>query len=108
MQTACCVPPLAHSSCHAAPPPHWQGFSTAQKLDKLGMRGSDTCELLFDNCEVPTENVLGQENKVITLMHEGVGRHTPVSIPAQRRASCDAACVARARHSSPAPTEADV
>ena len=35
------------------------GFSTAQKLDKLGMRGSDTCELVFENCEVPAENVLG-------------------------------------------------
>jgi isovaleryl-CoA dehydrogenase len=35
------------------------GFSTAQKLDKLGMRGSDTCELLFENCTVPAENVLG-------------------------------------------------
>ena len=41
-----------------------QGFSTAQKLDKLGMRGSDTCELLFENCRVPPENVLGEENKV--------------------------------------------
>ena len=40
-----------------------QGFSTAQKLDKLGMRGSDTCELLFEGCEVPAENVLGQENQ---------------------------------------------
>jgi len=37
-----------------------QGFRTAQKLDKLGMRGSDTCELVFENCEVPQENVLGQ------------------------------------------------
>lgn len=37
-----------------------QGFRTAQKLDKLGMRGSDTCELIFENCEVPEENVLGQ------------------------------------------------
>jgi len=36
-----------------------KGFSTAQKLDKLGMRGSDTCELLFEDCEVPAENVLG-------------------------------------------------
>src|SRR5215218_4128618 len=36
------------------------GFSTAQKLDKLGMRGSDTCELLFTDCEVPVENVLGK------------------------------------------------
>ena len=35
------------------------GFSTAQKLDKLGMRGSDTCELLFEDCTVPAENVLG-------------------------------------------------
>src|SRR6476620_4901936 len=35
------------------------GFSTAQKLDKLGMRGSDTCELVFEDCEVPEENVLG-------------------------------------------------
>jgi isovaleryl-CoA dehydrogenase len=35
------------------------GFSTAQKLDKLGMRGSSTCELVFDNCRVPQENLLG-------------------------------------------------
>jgi isovaleryl-CoA dehydrogenase len=37
----------------------FEGFSTAQKLDKLGMRGSDTCELVFQDCEVPLENVLG-------------------------------------------------
>jgi isovaleryl-CoA dehydrogenase len=37
-----------------------KGFSTAQKLDKLGMRGSDTCELVFEDCEVPAENVLGE------------------------------------------------
>ena len=36
-----------------------KGFSTAQKLDKLGMRGSDTGELVFQDCEVPAENVLG-------------------------------------------------
>src|SRR5947208_5883278 len=36
------------------------GFSTAQKLDKLGMRGSDTCQLVFQDCEVPEENVLGK------------------------------------------------
>jgi alkylation response protein AidB-like acyl-CoA dehydrogenase len=46
--------------------PPAQGFSTAQKLDKLGMRGSDTCELVFENCEVPAENVLGEVNKVNT------------------------------------------
>src|SRR5881275_1657539 len=40
-----------------------KGFSTAQKLDKLGMRGSDTCELVFQDCEVPPENVLGKENE---------------------------------------------
>src|SRR5450432_3163586 len=38
-----------------------QGFSTAQKLDKLGMRGSNTCELVFQDCAVPEENVLGKE-----------------------------------------------
>ena len=38
----------------------FKGFSTAQKLDKLGMRGSDTCELVFQDCEVPEENVLGE------------------------------------------------
>ncbi|XP_022635943.1 probable manganese-transporting ATPase PDR2 [Vigna radiata var. radiata] len=43
------------------------GFSTAQKLDKLGMRGSDTCELVFENCFVPEENVLGKEGKVYTI-----------------------------------------
>ena len=37
----------------------FEGFSTAQKLDKLGMRGSDTCELVFQDCEIPAENVLG-------------------------------------------------
>ncbi len=40
----------------------FKGFSRAQKLDKLGMRGSDTCELVFEDCEVPVENVLGGVN----------------------------------------------
>ena len=40
----------------------FKGFSRAQKLDKLGMRGSDTCELVFQDCEVPAENVLGSVN----------------------------------------------
>jgi len=40
----------------------FKGFSRAQKLDKLGMRGSDTCELVFEDCEVPAENVLGRVN----------------------------------------------
>jgi isovaleryl-CoA dehydrogenase len=42
---------------------NFPGFSTAQKLDKLGMRGSNTCELLFENCVVPEENVLGEINR---------------------------------------------
>ena len=57
--------PCQFSKCHrCCASRSLQGFSTAQKLDKLGMRGSDTCELLFDNCEVPEENVLGRENQV--------------------------------------------
>jgi isovaleryl-CoA dehydrogenase len=49
-----------------------KGFSTAQKLDKLGMRGSDTCELLFEDCEVPYENVLGEEGKGAQVLMSGL------------------------------------
>ncbi|KAH9607630.1 hypothetical protein KSS87_014140, partial [Heliosperma pusillum] len=48
------------------------GFSTAQKLDKLGMRGSDTCELVFENCFVPQKNVLGEEGKGVYVMMSGL------------------------------------
>jgi isovaleryl-CoA dehydrogenase len=48
------------------------GFSTAQKLDKLGMRGSDTCELVFQDCEVPAENVLGQIGQGVTVLMSGL------------------------------------
>ncbi|MYF88285.1 MAG: isovaleryl-CoA dehydrogenase, partial [Boseongicola sp. SB0676_bin_33] len=48
------------------------GFSTAQKLDKLGMRGSNTCELVFDDCEVPAENVLGEVNKGVKVLMSGL------------------------------------
>ncbi|GAB4825441.1 hypothetical protein Ancab_008314 [Ancistrocladus abbreviatus] len=48
------------------------GFSTAQKLDKLGMRGSDTCELVFENCFVPEQNVLGEEGKGVYVMMSGL------------------------------------
>lgn len=48
------------------------GFSTAQKLDKLGMRGSNTCELLFENCKVPAANVLGEENKGSKVLMSGL------------------------------------
>ncbi|WP_110630827.1 isovaleryl-CoA dehydrogenase [Salinicola salarius] len=48
------------------------GFSTAQKLDKLGMRGSNTCELVFTDCEVPAENVLGEENRGVRVLMSGL------------------------------------
>lgn len=48
------------------------GFSTAQKLDKLGMRGSNTCELVFENCKVPAENILGVENKGVQVLMSGL------------------------------------
>ncbi|GGY10574.1 isovaleryl-CoA dehydrogenase [Litchfieldella qijiaojingensis] len=48
------------------------GFSTAQKLDKLGMRGSNTCELVFQDCEVPEENVLGAVNKGVQVLMSGL------------------------------------
>ncbi len=49
-----------------------KGFSTHQKLDKLGMRGSDTCELVFEDCEVPEENVLGQVGKGVNVLMSGL------------------------------------
>ena len=48
------------------------GFSTAQKLDKLGMRGSNTCELVFEDCEVPVENVLGKVNEGVKVLMSGL------------------------------------
>ncbi|WP_104204096.1 isovaleryl-CoA dehydrogenase [Billgrantia saliphila] len=48
------------------------GFTTAQKLDKLGMRGSNTCELVFQDCEVPAENVLGEEGKGVRVLMSGL------------------------------------
>ncbi|MEM7254447.1 MAG: isovaleryl-CoA dehydrogenase [Pseudomonadota bacterium] len=48
------------------------GFRTAQKLDKLGMRGSNTCELIFEDCEVPAENVLGEVNGGVKVLMSGL------------------------------------
>jgi isovaleryl-CoA dehydrogenase len=48
------------------------GFSTAQKLDKLGMRGSNTCELVFEDCEVPAENVLGTVGRGVNVLMSGL------------------------------------
>lgn len=48
------------------------GFKTAQKLDKLGMRGSNTCELVFEHCEVPSENILGELNQGAKVLMSGL------------------------------------
>lgn len=50
----------------------FKGFSVAQKLDKLGMRGSNTCELVFQNCEVPRENVLGEIDHGVRVLMSGL------------------------------------
>src|SRR5438132_7048544 len=50
----------------------FKGFSTAQKLDKLGMRGSDTCELVFQDCEVPEDNILGGLNDGVKVLMSGL------------------------------------
>jgi isovaleryl-CoA dehydrogenase len=50
----------------------FKGFSTAQKLDKLGMRGSDTSELVFEDCEVPEENVMGREGGGVNILMSGL------------------------------------
>jgi isovaleryl-CoA dehydrogenase len=50
----------------------YQGFATAQKLDKLGMRGSSTCELIFEECHVPAGNVLGKENHGAAVLMSGL------------------------------------
>ena len=50
----------------------FKGFSTHQKLDKLGMRGSNTCELVFESCEVPEENVMGQLGRGVNVLMSGL------------------------------------
>ena len=50
----------------------FDGFTTAQKLDKLGMRGSNTCELVFEDCQVPPENVLGVEGGGVQVLMSGL------------------------------------
>lgn len=50
----------------------FKGFKTAQKLDKLGMRGSNTCELVFNDCEIPAENLLGDVDEGIKILMSGL------------------------------------
>lgn len=71
-----------------------KGFSTAQKLDKLGMRGSNTCELIFEDCKIPASNMLGKLNKGIYVLFSGLDLERlvlaagPVGL---MQAACDAA-----------------
>uniref|UniRef100_A0A914XJ88 Isovaleryl-CoA dehydrogenase, mitochondrial n=1 Tax=Plectus sambesii TaxID=2011161 RepID=A0A914XJ88_9BILA len=71
---------------------NFPGFSTAPKLDKLGMRGSNTCELIFEDCRVPAENILGKEGKGVYVLMTGLDVERlvlsggPVGI---MQASCD-------------------
>lgn len=51
---------------------NFPGFSTSPKLDKLGMRGSNTCELVFQDCEVPVENILGELNQGVRVLMSGL------------------------------------
>ncbi len=51
---------------------NFKGYSTAQKLDKLGMRGSNTCELIFENCRVPKKNILGEVNQGANVLMKGL------------------------------------
>src|SRR5260370_36385273 len=70
-----------------------KGFSTAQKLDKLGMRGSDTGELVFDNCEVPDENVLGEVGRGVNVLMSRLDyeRSVLAAVPLRIMTSCMAA-----------------
>ena len=101
----------------------FKGFSFAQKLDKLGMRGSDTCELVFEDCEVPAENVLGAVGGGVDVLMSGprlrarraggrAARHH-AGLPGRRPALCarapavrpaDRRVPARCRASSPTCT----
>jgi isovaleryl-CoA dehydrogenase len=49
-----------------------RGFSVAQKLDKLGMRGSETGELVFEDCEIPAENMIGKEGAGVYILMKGL------------------------------------
>ncbi|GAB1868711.1 Isovaleryl-CoA dehydrogenase, mitochondrial [Camponotus japonicus] len=71
-----------------------EGFSTAQKLDKLGMRGSNTCELIFEDCKIPAANVLGEVNKGVYVLLSGLDLERLVLAAGPlglHQASCDIA-----------------
>lgn len=65
----------------------FKGFRPAQKLDKLGMRGSPTSELVFEDCEVPEENILGRLNDGVTVLMSGLDYERAV-LAAGWSASC--------------------
>ena len=85
-----------------------KGFSTAQKLDKLGMRGSNTCELVFDDCEVPAENVLGEEGRGVNVLMSGLDYERAVLAggPLGIMAAClDVGAAVRARAQAVRPAD---
>ncbi|XP_059476059.1 isovaleryl-CoA dehydrogenase, mitochondrial-like [Neocloeon triangulifer] len=95
---------FAKSNPNAAKPQHgvtafliergMEGFTNGKKLDKLGIRGSNTGELIFDNCKVPVKNILGGENKGIYVLFGGVDLERVVFAAAPvgvMQACCDAA-----------------
>ena len=57
------------------------GFSTSKKLDKLGMRGSNTCELVFEDCKVPASHIVGGLNKGVYIMMSGLDLENVLRIP---------------------------
>ncbi len=61
-----------------------EGFSTGPKLDKLGIRGSSTGELIFDNCRVPAENMLGPLNKGVYVLMSGEMNRNIIVVPFQK------------------------
>ena len=77
-----------------------KGFRTAQKLDKLGMRGSNTCELVFEDVEVPEENVLGAVNGGVKVLMSGLSAATATSTSFPPAACCATPSSTR---SAPAP-----
>ena len=64
-----------------------KGFSTSKKLDKLGMRGSNTCELVFEDCEIPQENVIFEVNHGVKVLMSGLNLRE-LFFPGDQSESC--------------------
>jgi Acyl-CoA dehydrogenases len=80
-------PARARAASHLHRRDRRKGFKVAQKLDKMGMRGSSTGELVFEDCEIPAENVLGEVGKGVNVLMSGLDYERAV-LAAGRSASC--------------------